>query len=218
LRNTPYSTVRHSRVFRGSDSIERRGDDFRSDRRLDESDGYSDRSIGSSLSLKGTPTKLSEKLFSADAEIWPTPKGNQDCDHGDWATALTLICPSALFHDSPNESKLSPATRSLFPSSNIKSSGLSLEEAAKCGDFERCAHLAVELLRVARQGDADAVLEIVSSKKSAGGSSRSGYDVKFSPHISVIHEFQHGIKVEQVKAEISVSESTADPVHMLTFL
>ena len=81
----------------------------------------------------------------------------------------------------------------------MRSNGLSLEEAAKCGDFERCAHLAVELLRVARQGDADAVLDIVSSKKN-GGSSRSVYDVKFSPHISVIHEFQHGIRVEQVKA------------------
>ena len=80
LRNTPYSTVRHSRVFRGSDTIERRGDDLRSDRRLDEGDGYSERSISSSLSLKGTPTKLSEKLFPADAEIWPTPKGILNCE------------------------------------------------------------------------------------------------------------------------------------------
>jgi hypothetical protein len=57
----------------------------------------------------------------------------------------------------------------------------------------------VELLRVARQGDADAVLDIVSSKKNMGVSVRSIHEVKFSPHISVVHEFQHGIKVEQVK-------------------
>ena len=68
--------------------------------------------------------------------------------------------------------------------------------------MERVAHIAVELLRVARQGDADAVMELTSSKHDA---SKSSVDMKFSPSISVVHEYQHGIRVEQVSVSVSIS-------------
>ena len=71
--------------------------------------------------------------------------------------------------------------------------------------MERVAHIAVELLRVARQGDADAVMELTSSKHD---SSKSSVDMKFSPSISVVHEYQHGIRVEQVSVSVSVSLCT----------
>ncbi len=71
--------------------------------------------------------------------------------------------------------------------------GPCLEEAAKCGDMERVARLAVELLKVARQGDKDSVLEIIGSKYS-----KPKFEVKFSPHISVVHEGQLGLTVDQV--------------------
>ena len=72
LRNTPYSTVRHSRVFRGSESGERKLDDTRNERRLEGDHDFSERLFTGS---KGTPTKLTESLRSGESEIWPSPKG-----------------------------------------------------------------------------------------------------------------------------------------------
>ena len=104
---------------------------------------------------------------------------------------------SALFQDSPMDSKSSNASRSLFQTA-VKANGLNLEEAAKRGDMERVSQIAVELLRVARQGDVDGVLALISSKQELQGSAKTTLDIKFSPNISVVHELQNGISVEQV--------------------
>jgi hypothetical protein len=95
------------------------------------------------------------------------------------------------------DSKMSLASRSLFQTTS-KLSGLSLEDAAKRGDMERVSQIAVELLRVARQGDVDGVLALISAKQESQGAAKSSVDVKFSPNISVVHELHNGISVEQV--------------------
>jgi hypothetical protein len=96
-----------------------------------------------------------------------------------------------LFHDITNESKTSPQARTQHLS---VLGGPSLEEAAKSGDMDRVARLAVELLKVARQGDSESVLEIIGSKALKPRQS----EVKFSAHISVVHEGHHGLTVDQV--------------------
>jgi hypothetical protein len=71
LRNTPYSTSKHSRIIRGSDLLERKSEELRiSDRRS--LDGYFDRS--SELSQRLSPTKVADAA-RADNDSWPTPKG-----------------------------------------------------------------------------------------------------------------------------------------------
>jgi hypothetical protein len=112
----------------------------------------------------------------------------------------------ALFHDSTNDAKLAGLARSPFQSpASVSAGGLSLEDAVRLGDFERVARLAVELLRVARQGDTEAVLDIISARQSKP--SIAFQDVKFSSHISVIHELPTGIAVEQVSIWVDFIES-----------
>ena len=64
----------------------------------------------------------------------------------------------------------SPHTRSQSPTSPTSSRSvineLRLEEAAKRGDMDRVARLAVEILRLAQQGDREGVLEVISDRGS----------------------------------------------------
>ena len=88
--------------------------------------------------------------------------------------------------------------------------GLRLEEAAKKGDMDRVARLAVEILRLAQDGDAQGVLDVISSKnnKGAGGTGSKAddngrkappKDIRFSANITAVHKSPQGIATEQAE-------------------
>mmetsp|Transcript_3453 Transcript_3453/g.8312 ORF Transcript_3453/g.8312 Transcript_3453/m.8312 type:complete len:367 (+) Transcript_3453:299-1399(+) len=145
--------------------------------------------------------------------------------------------PKALFRDTPQPKEPLSQYRSSSPgassystgayssqsaaplstSTPVGSAGMRLEDAARRGDMDRVARLAVEILRLAQQGDAQTVLDMVAPRSGGGGAGSSSVDrltggmkrlsvrdgqgtgeVKFSPYISAVHQKRDGITIEQV--------------------
>mmetsp|Transcript_53897 Transcript_53897/g.131759 ORF Transcript_53897/g.131759 Transcript_53897/m.131759 type:complete len:651 (+) Transcript_53897:121-2073(+) len=185
LRNTPYSTVRHS-LANGS--------------------------------ARGTPVDLHGRDFSGSEMSSSSARSSAD-------TAVPYPTPKALFREGsqgkspePMMQYRQPATPQYTtpqaPMTSSLTQGLRLEEAARRGDMDRVARLAVEVLRLAQQGDSQAVLDMVAPMHQAqagghGGVDRLGNmmgkmsvkeskDYKFSSHISAVHQERNGISIEQV--------------------
>jgi hypothetical protein len=193
LRNTPYSSVKHSRVIRSvGDSVGRhkpsydetpRGSAWRSDHR--DADVESSVYDGSKSSI---PYPTPKALFR-DRSSYPSPD------------AKPLPLPTS-YDRSPSPTSPLSASRSVV-------NGMRLQEAAKRGDMDRVARLAVEILRLAQQGDPEGVLDVISDNSSSPASSRDfaqtqqqqqqqQQEVKFSANITVVHQNPGGISVEQV--------------------
>lgn len=185
LRNTPYSSVKHSRVIRAS--------------------GESSSPHKSPYELD-TPLGLSRMTNDRDADLENT------------GPSMPYPTPKALFRDRPGgysapdsmSKPVSPYSRTPSPSPSSRSviNGIRLEEAAKRGDMDRVARLAVEILRLAQQGDPDGVLDVISDRSSSSPGRDAGLmvrkpqarEVKFSANITAVHQSPSGIAIEQVRS------------------
>eukprot|EP00286_Rhodomonas_abbreviata_P020856 CAMPEP_0181296532 /NCGR_PEP_ID=MMETSP1101-20121128/4756_1 /TAXON_ID=46948 /ORGANISM="Rhodomonas abbreviata, Strain Caron Lab Isolate" /LENGTH=499 /DNA_ID=CAMNT_0023401407 /DNA_START=271 /DNA_END=1767 /DNA_ORIENTATION=- len=132
--------------------------------------------------------------------------------------AQTYPTPKALFRDRNSLGSSLPDTASSpYRSpmgSQVALNGLRLEEAAKKGDMDRVARLAVEILRLAQDGDSQGVLDVIAKRDGkeasiaaerereraqAASDRRSALrDVHFSYHITAVHRSPQGISIEQV--------------------
>jgi hypothetical protein len=180
LRNTPYSSVKHSRVIRAA------GEPSPPHKSQFE---YDSPQLG--LSRLGTERDADPETSGLSLPPYPTPK--------------------ALFRDRPpldsTPSKplpTSPYTRSPSPtSSRSVINGLRLEEAAKRGDMDRVARLAVEILRLAQQGDPEGVLDVISDRGLAPSrpplARAPAQEIKFAASITAVHQRPSGIAIEQVR-------------------
>ena len=119
---------------------------------------------------------------------------------------LTCSLPLALFRDRSNHSLETPTrTQVSSPKSPILN-GLHLDEAASSGDMDRVARLAVEILRLAQQGDSRGVLDLITDKRKKSDNERHHHlshqskskDVRFSANITAVHHDVHGVTLEQV--------------------
>lgn len=186
LRNTPYSSVKHSRVIRASGA------------------GGEPSSPHKALHENDSPLGMSRHMNERDADIENT------------GPTMPYPTPKALFRDRPGGyssapdslSKPSPYARSPSPVSNNRSviNGIRLEEAAKRGDMDRVARLAVEILRLAQQGDPEGVLDVIADRSMSSPSTTSQQlsckprqeEVKFAANITAVHQSPSGISIEQV--------------------
>lgn len=186
LRNTPYSSVKHSRVIRsgGGDQAARRGP---------------------------AASDFDEPLSSPHAEeAWSSNAVN--------SSMQSRPTPKALFHDrpstaAPDTSYRSPSSYARQPlssptsASRAATTGMRLQEAAKRGDMDRVARLAVEILRLAQKGDPDGVLDIISDRTFSPSASRDpefgrkppARDIKFAANINALHQTSSGFAIEQVR-------------------
>ena len=186
LRNTPYSSVKHSRVIRsgGGDQAARRGP---------------------------AASDFDEPLSSPHAEeAWSSNDVN--------SSMQSRPTPKALFHDrpstaAPDTSYRSPSSYARQPlssptsASRAATTGMRLQEAAKRGDMDRVARLAVEILRLAQKGAPDGVLDIISDRTFSPSASRDpefgrkppARDIKFAANINALHQTSSGFAIEQVR-------------------
>ncbi|KAJ1473268.1 hypothetical protein T484DRAFT_1913323, partial [Baffinella frigidus] len=151
LRNTPYSSVKHSRVIRGADlghrGVETRGGDSGGAKAPDY-DRY-DRDTSWGISSPAIPT--AEPHYPHQ---YPSPKA-----------LFRETRPTNNLSDSMAHMRLSAGSS---PAGASLSGGMRLEEAARAGDMDRVARIAVELLRLAQQGDAQGVLGAIAALPDAG--------------------------------------------------
>jgi len=195
LRNTPYSSVKHSRVIRAG------GDAPPVNR------SYDSETLGGLSRLESERHDrhdLPDYEISAHSVPYPTPK--------------------ALFRDRPSTygSPQSLSSTKPLPSTYARPSsptgsrgvinGIRLQEAAKRGDMDRVARLAVEILRLAQQGDPDGVLDVISDRSlsptpvrdiSTPARKSPPREIKFSANITAVHQAPSGIAIEQVVAFLS---------------
>ena len=189
LRNTPYSSVKHSRVIRAA----------------------------------GDPLLSHKSPHDYDAPLGMSRLNNErDSDLENLGPPMPYPTPKALFRDRPSytspsdsltKSVPSSYTRSPSPSSHSRSviNGIRLEEAAKRGDMDRVARLAVEILRLAQQGDPDGVLEVISDRGSTPSPASLQltrkppvhHEIKFAANITAVHQTPSGLSIEQVCFRLS---------------
>lgn len=191
LRNTPYSSVKHSRVIRAGGDVSHANKSYETE----------------------TPLRLSrvenERYDSADYENsgsnvpYPTPKALFR-DRGPSAYAASPTSASKPIQSSYARPASPSSSRSVI-------NGIRLQEAAKRGDMDRVARLAVEILRLAQQGDPDGVLDVISDRSSSPTPSRDAglparkspaREIKFSANITAVHQAPSGIAIEQVSSRI----------------
>ena len=121
----------------------------------------------------------------------------------------TLHASAAVYDGGPGDCFLrtSPHTRSPSPTSPTSSrsviTGFRVKEAAKRGDMDRVARLAVEILRLAQQGDPEGVLDVISDRGSASSrpplARAPAQEIKFAASITAVHQRPSGIAIEQVR-------------------
>jgi len=108
---------------------------------------------------------------------------------------------AALFRDPRPTNNLSDSMASLRSTASL-SGGMRLEEAARAGDMDRVARIAVELLRLAQQGDAQGVLGAISAPaeggRKDGRGGKQGGKLMFSANITTVHATASGMAIEQV--------------------
>ena len=192
LRNTPYSSVKHSRVIRAA------GEPSPPHKSPFE---YDSPQLG--LSRLGTERDADPETSGSSLPPYPTPK--------------------ALFRDRPplDSTPSKPLTTSTYmrspspTSSRSVINGLRLEEAAKRGDMDRVARLAVEILRLAQQGDPEGVLDVISDRGSASSrpplARAPAQEIKFAASITAVHQRPSGIAIEQV--HFRCARASSHPVH-----
>ena len=191
LRNTPYSSVKHSRVIRAGGDASPMNKSYESE----------------TLGLSRLDSERHERHDAADYE--------------NSAPSVPYPTPKALFRDRPSTygSPQSFSSTKPLPSTYARPSsptgsrgvinGIRLQEAAKRGDMDRVARLAVEILRLAQQGDPDGVLDVISDRSLSPTPTRDispparkpqMREIKFSANITAVHQAPSGIAIEQVLA------------------
>eukprot|EP00961_Rhodomonas_salina_P055466 745455-Rhodomonas_salina.1 len=174
------------------------------------------------LALRNTPyssVKHCRVTKNIDSSLLSTPHDNvsstpysyesseRDIGNGRGQTAFPT--PKALFRDRSGLAPDSPSTpfRTQLGGNQVALQGLRLEEAAKKGDMDRVARLAVEILRLAQDGDADGVLDVIGRRGKEGNEGRMEADrrertsteVHFATHITALHRTAQGLSIEQVR-------------------
>jgi hypothetical protein len=81
--------------------------------------------------------------------------------------------------------------------------------------MDRVARLAVEILRLAQQGDPEGVLEVISDRGSAQSrpplARAPAQEIKFAASITAVHQRPSGIAIEQVR--FRCARASSPPVH-----
>ncbi len=205
LRNTPYSSVKHSRVIRAAGEPSQ-------PHKLPY--GEYDSPLG--LSRLSHEREADHETSASSMPPYPTPK------------ALFRDRPSyAALDSTPVKPAPSAYARSPSPTSQAQNSrsvinGIRLEEAAKRGDMDRVARLAVEILRLAQQGDPEGVLEVISERGSTPSRQPPAHapaqEIKFAANITAVHQRPSGLAIEQVRfrcnnAQLALARSAPPRVY-----
>ena len=191
LRNTPYSSVRHSRVIRAG----------------------------------GDQSPHHKSSYESETPLGLSRLNNERDDAENMGPTATYPTPKALFRERPatagystsdSLSKASPFGRSPSPTSRNALNGIRLQDAASRGDMERVARLAVEILRLAQQGDSEGVLDVISDRSLSKSPvpelpiarKTMAPDFKFAANITAVHQSPAGFSIEQVRLFVLLCSSS----------